>query len=67
MLLLGKPFLLSPKKGAETSVYLASSAEVKNVTGKYFVKCKPVDPKNENITVENRKILWEKSLILSGL
>lgn len=67
MLLLGKAFLLSPKKGAETSIYLASSDEVKNITGKYFVKCKQVEPKNEDITVENRKILWEKSLQLSDL
>jgi NAD(P)-dependent dehydrogenase (short-subunit alcohol dehydrogenase family) len=62
-----KPFLLSPKKGAATSVYLASSEEVKNVTGKYFAKCKPVETKNAYITPENRNILWEKSLELSGL
>jgi len=62
-----KPFLISPQKGATTSVYLASSDEVKNVTGKYFAKCKPVETKNENITPENRKILWEKSLELAGL
>jgi NAD(P)-dependent dehydrogenase (short-subunit alcohol dehydrogenase family) len=62
-----KPFLLSPQKGAATSVYLASSDEVKNVTGKYFVKCKPVETKNEFITSENRKILWEKSVELAEL
>jgi NAD(P)-dependent dehydrogenase (short-subunit alcohol dehydrogenase family) len=67
MLSLGKLFLLSPEKGAETSVYLATSDEVKNITGKYFVKCKPVETKNAYITVENRKILWEKSLQLSVL
>jgi NAD(P)-dependent dehydrogenase (short-subunit alcohol dehydrogenase family) len=67
MLSLGKLFLLSPEKGAETSVYLASSDEVKNVTGKYFVKCRPVETKNRYITVENRRILWEKSLKLSDL
>ena len=62
-----KVFLLSPEKGAETSVYLASSEEVKNVTGKYFVKCKPAEIKNVYVTPGNRKILWEKSLLLSGL
>lgn len=62
-----KPFLLSPAKGAATSVYLASSDEVKNITGKYFVKSKPVETKNEYITSENRKILWERSLKLSGI
>ena len=64
---LSKPFLLSPEKGAATSVYLASSDEIKNVTGKYFVKCKQVDPKNEYITSENQKILWNLSLKLSGI
>lgn len=62
-----KPFLLSPEKGAITSVYLASSDEVKNITGKYFEKCKVVEPKNEFITVANQKILWDKSMELSGL
>ncbi len=67
MLNIYKPFMISPEKGALTSIYLASSGEVKNVTGKYFVKCKPVESGNKEITPENRKILWEKSLELSGL
>jgi hypothetical protein len=32
-----RPMQVSPKKGAETSVYLASSGDVKDMTGKYFV------------------------------
>ena len=32
---------ISIKKGAKTSVFLASSPTVNGVTGKYFVKCKP--------------------------
>ncbi|MGH9079283.1 MAG: SDR family oxidoreductase [Acidimicrobiales bacterium] len=39
-----KPFVLTPAKGARTSVYLASSPEVADVTGRYFVKCRPRDP-----------------------
>ena len=62
-----KPFLLSPKKGAATSVYLASSEEVRNITGKYFEKCKAVVPKNEFINSANQKLLWEKSMQFSGL
>ncbi len=34
------PFFLSPEKGADTGVYLASSPEVEEVTGRYFVKRK---------------------------
>jgi NAD(P)-dependent dehydrogenase (short-subunit alcohol dehydrogenase family) len=61
-----KPFLLSPEKGASTSVFLASSEEVISITGKYFEKCKVVEPMNEFINAANQKILWEKSLQLSG-
>jgi NAD(P)-dependent dehydrogenase (short-subunit alcohol dehydrogenase family) len=60
------PLFLSPEEGAKTSIYLASSDEVKNVTGKYFEKCKAVEPVNKYITEENRKILWDQSLKLSA-
>jgi len=62
-----KPFLLTPEKGAATSIYLASSDEVKTMTGKYFEKCKVVEPVNEFITTANQKILWEKSIELAGI
>jgi NAD(P)-dependent dehydrogenase (short-subunit alcohol dehydrogenase family) len=62
-----KPFLLTPEKGAITSVYLSSSDEVNNITGKYFEKCKIVEPRNKNISVSSQEILWQKSLELTGL
>ena len=62
-----KPFLISPEKGASTSIYLATSDEVKIVTGKYFEKCKAVVPVNEFITKDNQKILWDKSMELTGI
>jgi len=37
-------FQPGPATGAETSVYLASSPDVAEVTGGYFVKCKPAQP-----------------------
>ncbi len=39
-----KPFVLTPEKGARTSVYLASSPDVAEVTGGYFVKCRQAKP-----------------------
>ncbi len=36
------PFLVSPKKGADTAVYLASSSELDEISGEYFVNRKPV-------------------------
>src|SRR5215469_696075 len=35
---------ISPQRGAETIVYLASSPEVASVSGRYFYKCKPDTP-----------------------
>jgi hypothetical protein len=59
--------MLKPEKGAATSVYLASSDAVKGVTGKYFVKCKPVKPRNKHLTHKNRRALWQKSLELADM
>jgi retinol dehydrogenase 14 len=38
-----KPFMLNSKQGAEVSLYLATSAAVAQVSGKYFVKSKPAE------------------------
>jgi NAD(P)-dependent dehydrogenase (short-subunit alcohol dehydrogenase family) len=62
-----KPFLINPEKGAATSIYLATSEDVKTVTGKYFEKCKAVEPKNKFINKVNQQLLWDKSMELSGL
>lgn len=62
-----QPFFLSPEKGASTSVYLATSDEVKSTTGKYFEKCRVYELENEFINSDNRKILWDKSMEFSGL
>jgi NAD(P)-dependent dehydrogenase (short-subunit alcohol dehydrogenase family) len=64
---LGKPFMITPEKGANTSIYLADSDEVKNITGIYFVRCKPVKLTNPHINNENRRKLWEKSLELASM
>jgi NAD(P)-dependent dehydrogenase (short-subunit alcohol dehydrogenase family) len=39
-----KIFAITPEKGAETIVYLASSDEVAKTSGLYFYQCKPVGP-----------------------
>jgi NAD(P)-dependent dehydrogenase (short-subunit alcohol dehydrogenase family) len=64
---LGRPFMITPQKGAKTSIYLASSDDVKGMSGKYFVRCKPVRLKNRYLTEENRKMLWQRSLELTGI
>lgn len=58
---LASPFLLSPDRGAETSIYLASSPEVETVSGKYFVKKEPVQPSEEAVDGEVAARLWRVS------
>ncbi|OIO85574.1 MAG: short-chain dehydrogenase [Anaerolineae bacterium CG2_30_57_67] len=55
-------FALTPEKGAETSIYLASSPEVEGVTGKYFSDRKMInsDPVSYDKTTAEK--LWQVSL-----
>jgi NAD(P)-dependent dehydrogenase (short-subunit alcohol dehydrogenase family) len=54
-------FAISVKKGAKTSIYLASSPEVNGITGKYFIKSKPVKSSNVSYNLETQKRLWDLS------
>jgi NAD(P)-dependent dehydrogenase (short-subunit alcohol dehydrogenase family) len=62
----GAPFFLTPAQGARTSVYLASSPEVDGVTGQYFMKCKPVQPKSWARDPDAAWRLWQVSEELVG-
>jgi retinol dehydrogenase 12 len=59
---LSLPFSVSPFKGAQTSVYLASSRELKGISGQYFVKSKRATVKNKFDTADNRVLLWDLSV-----
>jgi hypothetical protein len=50
-----------PEKGAETSIYLASSPEVQTITGKYFVDCKVTQPAPQAADMAVAKKLWDVS------
>jgi len=56
-----KPFILSAKQGARTSIYLASSPEVAGVTGQYFVKCRARKPSATAQDDEAARRLWKLS------
>jgi NAD(P)-dependent dehydrogenase (short-subunit alcohol dehydrogenase family) len=62
---LARPFLLTPEKGAATSIYLASSPEVAKVTGKYFDKKKPRETSPEANNQETARKLWAASEALT--
>lgn len=55
--LLGK----NPEKGAETSIYLASSEEVENITGEYFENKKIKRSSEESYDMALQEKLWEIS------
>jgi NAD(P)-dependent dehydrogenase (short-subunit alcohol dehydrogenase family) len=57
----------SPEKCAETSIYLATSPEVENVSGKYFEKKKAVKPGANASDEANNKRLWDISMKLAKL
>jgi NAD(P)-dependent dehydrogenase (short-subunit alcohol dehydrogenase family) len=60
-------FLISPEKGAETSIYLACSDEVKEISGKYFSKKKPVKVSSKYNNIQIQEELWTVSKYLTKL
>jgi NAD(P)-dependent dehydrogenase (short-subunit alcohol dehydrogenase family) len=56
------PFFVEPHEGAETSIYLATSEEVKNTSGKYFVKCREHKIPEKYNDISMRKELWAYSV-----
>lgn len=62
-----KPFFLTPEQGAETAIYLATSPEVENVTGKYFYKKKAVPSSSASYDSATAERLWSLSEEMTGI
>jgi NAD(P)-dependent dehydrogenase (short-subunit alcohol dehydrogenase family) len=62
-----RPFMRSPRRGAETSVYLASSADVEGVSGRYFADRKTRDSNKGSYDTATTARLWRLSAELVGL
>jgi NAD(P)-dependent dehydrogenase (short-subunit alcohol dehydrogenase family) len=60
-----RPFFISPEKGADTIIYLASSEEVEKTTGQYFVKRKVTEPSGAARDDAAAKRLWSESEALA--
>ena len=56
-----------PEKGAETSIYLASSPEVEGITGKYFVNKESRKSSDASYNEDDAKRLWEISLEMTKI
>lgn len=63
----GKRFFKTPREGAETSVYLASSPEVEGITGKYYTKKRQKNSSKKSYNEEDAKMIWEISAEMTKL
>jgi NAD(P)-dependent dehydrogenase (short-subunit alcohol dehydrogenase family) len=64
---LGRPFFGSPRRGASTIVYLATSEEGGEVTGGYYESSRPVGTSAAAADIDLADRLWHESERLVGL
>ena len=62
-----RPFMRSPAKGADTAVYLASSADAEGISGKYFADRKVKKSRDSSYDTAITARLWQVSADLVGL
>jgi short-subunit dehydrogenase len=55
-------FMTSPRKGAETTVYLATSPDINGQTGRYFIKKKVKKPSRAALDDKSAEKLWDLSM-----
>jgi len=60
-------FAITPEKGAETIVYLASSPDVAAISGAYFYKCRPATPTAGGRDDAAASRLWNESAKISAI
>lgn len=61
-----RAFLLSPERGARTSVHLATAPELDGVSGEYFVRCRRATPSGPARDEAAAEELWDVSEALCG-
>lgn len=60
------PFMRSPRRGARTSIYLATSPEVEGKSGGYYRDCRRIEPSAAARSDEAAARLWSESLRLTA-
>jgi len=63
---LARPLFKTPEQGADTIVYLATSAEVAHTSGKYFVNRKQAKVADKYYSAQNEKTIWDYCLEQTG-
>jgi NAD(P)-dependent dehydrogenase (short-subunit alcohol dehydrogenase family) len=56
-----RPFFRTPEQGAQTSIYLCCSDEVRDVSGQYFINSRPARPRPWALDSEAALRLWNLS------
>ena len=64
---LAKVFAISPARGAQAIIYLASSPNVAKITGTYFYESVPALPSRAAQDDRSALLLWERSAALAGM
>ena len=62
-----RPFAISPERGAQTSIYLASSPDVAKISGRYFVNSKPAQSSQASYDTAMQERLWSLSEQMTGV
>jgi retinol dehydrogenase 12 len=62
-----RPFMRSPRRGAQTSIYLSSSPEVEGASGGYYRDCRRIQPSAAARCDEAAARLWSESVRLTAL
>jgi NAD(P)-dependent dehydrogenase (short-subunit alcohol dehydrogenase family) len=62
-----RPFMLSPADGARTSIHLAASPDVSELSGRYFTKMREVRCSRAARDADAARRLWQISAELTGL
>jgi NAD(P)-dependent dehydrogenase (short-subunit alcohol dehydrogenase family) len=62
-----RPFMASPKRGADTAVYLSSSPDAAGLSGRYFAKRKERKSNESSYDAATTARLWDVSAGLVGL
>jgi len=52
---------ITPEEAAKTSIFVASSPEVEELTGRYFKKCQAVKSHKKTYDITLQKQLWDLS------
>ena len=64
---LASVFEMSPQRGAETSLFLASDPRLEGVSGKYFTNKKETESSAESHDIDEARRLWDESCRLLGI